>query len=111
VTYYAVAEIDIADPGWVPSYVTDVTRLVERHGGRYLARTGRLEKLEGTRTPPQVLLLVEWPSKAAALSFLESDAYRPYRERRRAGARTELILVAGEDAALAAGRDRGRGAG
>lgn len=103
---YAVAEIDVADAGWVRDYVASVTGMVERHGGRYLARTDRLEKLEGARRPPQVVLLIEWPSRAAAVEFLESDEYRPHRERRRAGARTELLLVAGEDAALAAvGKD------
>jgi uncharacterized protein (DUF1330 family) len=95
--YYAIAEIDITDPGWVREYVADVTAMVERHGGRYLARTARIDKLEGERTPPQVIVLIEWPSKDVADAFYESDEYRPYREGRRAGARNEFALVAGED--------------
>jgi len=43
--YYAVAEIDITDRNWVGDYVKNVTRLVERAGGRYLARTSRIEKM------------------------------------------------------------------
>jgi uncharacterized protein (DUF1330 family) len=95
--YYAVAEIDITDRSWVASYVEHVTALVERYGGRYLARTPRIEKLEGTRTPPQVFLIIEWPSREAAMAFYESEEYRPYRLAREAGARNEFVLVAGED--------------
>lgn len=95
--FYAVAEIEITDPSWVRDYVADVTPMVERRGGRYLARTPKIEQLEGSRTPPQVLLLIEWPTRETALEFYESDEYRPYRERRRAGSRGDFLLVAGED--------------
>jgi uncharacterized protein (DUF1330 family) len=97
VKYYAVAEIDITDPGWVREYVENVTRIVERRGGRYLARTDRVDKVEGDREAPQTFLIIEWPSKEAAESFYESDEYRPYRERRIDGARNQFLLVAGED--------------
>ena len=95
--YYAVAEIDITDPAWVPEYVEKVTRLVEARGGRYLARTSTIEKLEGEREPPQVFLIIEWPSKEAAKEFYESDDYRPFRASRESGSRSEFALVAGED--------------
>jgi uncharacterized protein (DUF1330 family) len=95
--YYAVAELDVTDPGWVREYVANVTGMVERHGGRYLARSTRIEKLEGERQPPQVLLVIEWPSKEHADAFYESEEYAPYRESRRAGARNQFFLVAGED--------------
>ncbi|HMD51087.1 MAG TPA: DUF1330 domain-containing protein [Solirubrobacteraceae bacterium] len=95
--YYAVAEIDITDPTWVQEYVENVTGLVEAHGGRYLARTSRAEKVEGERPLAQVYMIIEWPSKEAADSFYESAEYVPYRRNRERGARNELVLVAGED--------------
>jgi uncharacterized protein (DUF1330 family) len=100
--YYSVAEIDITDQGWVPAYVKNVTKLVEGHGGRYLARTPNIEKIEGERKTPQIFLIIEWPSRDAAVQFYESDEYRPYRESRKEGARNEFVLVAGEDIAKAA---------
>ncbi|HKG22237.1 MAG TPA: DUF1330 domain-containing protein [Blastocatellia bacterium] len=60
--YYAVAETDIIDQSWVPAYIQNVTKLVEGHGGRFLARTSNIEKIEGERKPPQILLIIEWPS-------------------------------------------------
>ena len=95
--YYAVAEIEITDRSWVSAYVKNVTGMVERHGGRYLARTSTIEKLEGERKLPQVFLIIEWPSKEAAEAFYHSDEYRPYLERRKAGSNGEFLLVAGED--------------
>ena len=95
--HYAVAELDIVDPAWVREYVAKVTPMVERRGGRYLARTPRIEQVEGERRAPQIFLLMEWPSKEAADEFYDSEEYRPYREARREGARNEFFLVAGED--------------
>ena len=42
------------------------------------------------------------PSKAVAEDFYDCQEYRPYRERRIAGARNEFLLVAGEDLAKTA---------
>ena len=95
--YYAVAEMDVADPGWIRDYVENVTGMVERRGGRYLSRTAQIEKIEGERARPQVIVLIEWPSKEVADEFYESEEYRPYREARGQGARNEFLLVAGED--------------
>lgn len=95
--YYSVAEIEVTDQGWVRDYVKNVTRLVEQHGGRYLARTPRIEKIEGERKIPQLFLIIEWPSKDVADTFYESTEYRPYRQSRIAGSKSEFLLVAGED--------------
>jgi uncharacterized protein (DUF1330 family) len=95
--HYVVVEIDIHDPSWVPAYVKNVTELVEQHGGRYLARTSNIQKLEGERKVPQLMVIIEWPSKEVAENFYRSDEYEPYLQSRLSGARNELVLVAGED--------------
>jgi uncharacterized protein (DUF1330 family) len=95
--HYTVAEMDVTDPGWIRDYVANVTAMVERRGGRYLARTAQIEKVEGERTPAQVIVLIDWPSKELAEEFYDSEEYRPYREARGEGARNQFVLVAGED--------------
>jgi uncharacterized protein (DUF1330 family) len=94
---YAVAELDITERSWVRDYVQNVTRMVEKRGGRYLARTNDLERLEGERKNPQVFLIIEWPSREAAKAFYESEEYRPYRSKRLAGSKGDFVLVAGND--------------
>ena len=100
--YYALAEIEITDPSWVREYVEQVTPMVERCGGRYLARTGQAELVEGEDGARRTYLIIEWASKQAADEFYASEEYRPYRKRRRRGARNQFVLVAGEDATGAA---------
>ena len=99
--HYVVAEITVTDPKWVADYVKSVTPMVERHGGRYLARTSDFERMEGSAVSPQLLLLVEFPSREAAVTFYDCEEYRPYRERRVAGSRGQFYLVAGEDSSSA----------
>lgn len=97
--FYSVAEIEIIDQGWIPAYVKEVTRIVEQRGGRYLARTSSIERVEGERQVPQVFLIIEWPSREAAQEFYECAEYRPYRQSRIEGSKGEFLLVAGEDVA------------
>jgi uncharacterized protein (DUF1330 family) len=97
--YYAIAEVEVTDPSWVPAYLKDVTRMVEEHGGEYLVRTSNVVQLEGERKSSQVIVVIEWPSKEAAQAFYESEEYRPYLKSRLAGARNRMLLVAGEDIA------------
>jgi uncharacterized protein (DUF1330 family) len=100
--YYCVVELDITDQSWVPEYIENVTKLVERNGGRYLARTSNIEKFEGERKAPQLIVILEWPSRESAVAFYESDDYKPYRQSRLTGARNEFVLIAGEDVAKVA---------
>ena len=95
--HYVVVEIEVTDQSWVASYVQNVTKLIEQRGGRYLARTSRIDKLEGERKAPQLIVIIEWPSREVADAFYGSDEYRPYLQSRLQGARNDLFLVAGED--------------
>jgi uncharacterized protein (DUF1330 family) len=97
VKYYTVAELSVTDPSWVREYVARVTPMVERHRGRYLARSTALERSEGERELPELVLIIEWPDRESAAAFFDSEEYRPYRERRRAGSTGEFVLVSGED--------------
>ncbi len=94
--YYLIAELEITDQSWVSDYLKNVTGMVERHGGRYLARTPKVERIEGERKAAGIFVV------ESAMAFYESAEYRPYRQKRIAGARNEFFLVAGEDIAKAA---------
>ena len=95
--YYGIVEIDITDRSWVADYVKNVTPMLERYGGRYLARTSKIEMIEGERKKPQIIVLAEFPSREAAERFYQCDEYRPHLQKRQAGAKNEFLLIAGED--------------
>ena len=99
---YTVAELEVTEREWIPEYIRNVTRMIEERGGRYLARTSRAVKLEGSRPVPNICLLIEWPSREIADAFYASEDYRPFLAERTAGARTEMLLVPGEDVTGAA---------
>ncbi len=98
-TYYAVVRVKITDDSWVEEYLPAVTALVHKHGGKYLARTRTMERLEGDTELPSVFVIIEWPSKEAAQKFYADSEYKPYLEKRLAGAENDFVLVAGEDIA------------
>ena len=60
--HYVVAELNITNDAWVPSYLEEVTKMVEQHGGRYLVRTPKIEKIEGDRPIPQIFIIIEFSS-------------------------------------------------
>ncbi len=98
-TYYAVVRVTMIDDSWVVEYLLRVTALVHKHGGKYLARTMTLERVEGDAELPSVFVIIEWPSKEAAQAFYADPEYQPYLQKRLAGARNDFVLVAGEDIA------------
>ena len=93
---YVIGHVDITDPEGYKEYASQTPACVERHGGRFLARGGRAEKLEGS-VDPKRLVLIEFPSYEQAKSWYESEAYRPLIPTRRRTADADMLLVDGWD--------------
>lgn len=96
-TYYSVLEVTITEDSWVPAYVADSKRLVEKHGGHYVARTASHEILEGDREAPALRIVISWPSRDAALAFMNDAEYKPHLEARLAGSVSHHTLIEGKD--------------
>jgi uncharacterized protein (DUF1330 family) len=96
---YFLVEGEVTDQNLVADYLKNVTPMVERRGGRYLARTSKVQRLEGERKLLPVFIIIEWPSEAVAKEFYNSEEYKPYRQARIAGSKNEFLLIAGEDIA------------
>jgi uncharacterized protein (DUF1330 family) len=63
-------------------------------GGRYLARGGAIEILEGDWQPTRIVL-VRFDSADAARSWWTSDDYAALKDMRRTSTTTKMILVEG----------------
>ncbi|MBL7250413.1 DUF1330 domain-containing protein [Alloalcanivorax sp. C16-2] len=98
---YAIAMIDFTDSGWIKDYVARVTPMVERLGGRYLARTNRVDRIEGEGPPPGTLLIIEFPSRQVAEGFYHSEEYAPFKAARQRGSVGPFFLVDGIDGSAA----------
>ena len=71
---YALNLFDIADREEYLAYSRRSAREVARHGGRVLALGRFQESAAGDITPRQVLILVEWESRAAFESYRQDPA-------------------------------------
>jgi uncharacterized protein (DUF1330 family) len=91
---YLIADIEITDPAGYEEYRKRVPPVVAANGGRFLARGGTVEVLEGSWTPTR-LVIIEFPSMAALKSFYDSPAYRPLIELRNRNARSKLVAIEG----------------
>jgi len=91
---YVFVNIEVTDPVQYEEYKKLALATVIAHGGRYIARGGRAESLEGSWRPHRVVLL-EFPSAQQAKTWWDSEAYRPVKAMRHASARTEMMLVEG----------------
>jgi uncharacterized protein (DUF1330 family) len=91
---YVIVEIETTDPELMAEYRTLATPTVAAHGGRYLARGGRTDVLEGDRLPGRVVVM-EFESLERARAWWESEEYRAARKLRQRAGRTTMISVEG----------------
>ena len=78
-------------------YGAAVTAQVEAAGGRYLARTMAVRTVEGDDPDPQVMVLIEWPSREAFEQWYQSEEYAPLHRMRVAGTSGKALLFSAED--------------
>ncbi|MFA3920315.1 DUF1330 domain-containing protein [Ruegeria hyattellae] len=96
---YLIAEIKITDDSWVPDYAANVHNLVEKHGGRYLARSGNIDTLEGDERDSTLIAILEFPTRAALDGFATSPEYAPYGQARQAGSISSFRVIDDTDIA------------
>ena len=98
---YWVAHIDVRDPEAYKTYMAMITDVFRRHGGRYLARAGAFESMEGQNRSRHVV--VEFPSYAAALEAYRSPECAKAIAVRQANAQTNLLVLEGYEGPQPAG--------
>jgi len=91
---YVIVDIDVTDPDRYAAYRELAAPAVEAAGGRYLARGGATEVLEGDRVPHRIVVL-EFPDMQAARAWYDSPAYRAARTVRDGAAVGSFIAVEG----------------
>jgi len=97
-TAYWVARSRINDPVAYKKYTDRVPAIIERYGGKVLARGGRFQILEGPQKF-QRFVVIEFPSLEQALACHDSPEYREASAFRKGGAgEVELVIVEGGEA-------------
>jgi uncharacterized protein (DUF1330 family) len=91
---YVIAHIDVKDPDRYKDYIKMSPVSIAQYGGRFIARGGRTEVLEGNWQPKRLVLL-EFPSVEQAKKWWASDEYAPAKALRQATSIGELTIVEG----------------
>ena len=91
---YIVGQITIHDPETYARYREEVPDVIARFGGRYLTRGGPVGTLEGDPFE-QRMVIVEFPSRAAAERFHSSADYAPLKALRQAASTGQLLVQDG----------------
>ena len=91
---YIWANVEVTDPVAYEEYRQRVPAIIAAHGGRYLARGGSSELLEGA-VQPNRLVVVEFPDMVQLKAFYHSLEYRPLIALRQRAARSSLMAVEG----------------
>lgn len=93
-TAYVIVDIDVHDPVGYEEYKSLAPAGVAAYDGRYLARGGAVETLEGDWQTNRLVIL-EFDTIERARQWLNSDEYRPARALRHKYARTRMVVVEG----------------
>jgi uncharacterized protein (DUF1330 family) len=94
VTAYVIAIINVTDPEGYEVYKEMAPPAIAKYGGRYIARGGRSEVLEGDPEAERFVIL-EFESYEKAREWWNSPEYEAAKVHRRASAISQLMLVEG----------------
>lgn len=91
---YVITEIDITDPQGYEEYKKMGPPTVAAYGGKFIARGGKTEVLEGSWNPKRVVIL-QFESVEQAKKWWASKEYSVAKQVRHKTAVTNMIVVEG----------------
>ena len=91
---YLIANIEVLDPVAYEEYRKGVSATIAAHGGRYLARGGPVEVLEGEFDVKR-FVVVEFPDVAAIRGWYACPEYQPLLRLRQRASKAMLMIVQG----------------
>ena len=91
---YVIANVEVTDPELFAEYRELVMPTVNAYDGKYIARGGRAELLEGDRDPNRTVI-IEFPSLEQAKAWHDSDEYAHPKDMRIRSTNSHVIVVEG----------------
>ena len=91
---YVIADIEVTDATLFEEYRKQVPATVQKYGGKFLARGGAVQSLEGGWQPKRLVVL-EFPSVEQARRWYDGEEYRAPKALRMKASRGKVIIVEG----------------
>jgi uncharacterized protein (DUF1330 family) len=92
---YIIVDTKLHNPQAYEEYKAKAKPVIERYGGIYRARGGKLEILEDDLWKPSRIVIIEFPSMEQALTCMRSPDYLKVRPIRYANAKATVVVVEG----------------
>lgn len=93
---FVIVEVKVNDPARYEEYKALASPAVKKYGGKYIARGGKAEKLEGSEDPNRVVIL-EFESLSRAKEWWNSKEYTEAKAIRHSCADSRMTVVEGLD--------------
>jgi len=93
-TAYVIVDINVTDPVRYEEYKKLSAATVELHGGKFIARGGKTEVLEGDWAPSRLVIL-QFDSVEQAKNWLNSTEYNEPRKLRHETATSNMVVIEG----------------
>jgi len=91
---YVINDMEVVDPQLLDEYKKLSPATVAQYGGKFLARGGRCETLEGNWIPKRLVIL-EFPSFDQAKAWMESQEYAPAKRIRQKASKSNMVVIEG----------------
>jgi uncharacterized protein (DUF1330 family) len=91
---YLISEIEIQNPEGYEEYRRLVKPTLDKYGGKFLARGGRIDVLEGKWNPKRIVIC-EFESPAKAREWYDSPEYTKAKEVRQKNSTANIVVVEG----------------
>ncbi len=91
---YVIGFVSVTDRDQYAEYMKATPSIIARFGGRFIARGGRTQTLEGPEETRRVVIL-EFPTFDQAIAFYHSEQYEQAKKLRAQAATATFILVEG----------------
>ena len=91
---YVIAEVEVTNPAGYEPYRALAGSSVAQYGGRFIARGGTAELVEGSPEPQRVVI-IEFADAAAARRWYNSPEYQAALPIRQANSRARALIVDG----------------
>lgn len=91
---YIVGRVTVTDWDAYQEYMKRTPKIIDRFGGRFIARGADIETLEGEKETRR-MVIIEFPSAEKAKAFYHSDAYQEARNIRADAAKAQFLVLDG----------------
>ena len=93
--FFLLVDVDIHNIDKYKKYLEKVKPMVEKFGGKYLIKGGKIDAKQTDLWKPKRIVLVKFPNKSSALKWYNSVEYRALKNLRLNNGSSNILFIEG----------------